>query len=768
MNKKIVLMGMVCLFVTALQTMVFGQNLSIRGLVRDGSTHVPLPGVNVVIKGTDIGVATSVNGLFELKNLKPQKYTLVFTYVGYKSLDKVLDLSAGKNKYVKIDLISSTIEMNGIEVTTLRPDMQGISRMKGQGVREVNPTDAGSLLRNLSGVDAVRRGPVGLDPVVRGLRGSEVGVYLDGSRIFPVCPGRMDPPLSHLDPSNITDIKVMKGPYALTWGAGNMSAIWVETKPLTDLTENSVRLHLTSGFQSNSNEISEIAGIMGKKSGIGYQFNSTLRQGQDYKAGGSGEVVPAHFLSREIRGKVGIPIQSKSMITASVGFQNQEHIDYPGRMLNADHFDVLNTGLTYEYEPMGSILQSITAKVYANHISHLMDNNGKPTALPDPNRTPPFAIDVNVPAYSTVVGWRLNSKILLDNAWNIKVGGDGFTTYKKAIRSIRRKDNGMLMFTDLMWPDAILTDVGLFIRVKRNIGDRLEMTGAIRYDYAYANADTVSPFFLQNITDKLKSTNDMLDVSVTANYIINSAWSVGLGYGSVARSPNIAERYSDRIPSSKAQMSAEFVGNPYLKNERNNQADLYIQADYNKLSWRFDGFVRSMINFITIQPTNLPKLLPSAPPVVYQYINGQAIFRGFESSLTLQPIQPLQLSGRVEYLWGANRSLNEPVLGISPFQLDTDLRYAFQNLPLYIDGMIHFVRRQNRIASILGETSTNGHVTANIRSGFKIWKKVLIEMGVTNLTNTYYVNHLNAKNPFTGLQVPEPGRVFYINISLSL
>ena len=40
-------------------------------------------------------------------------------------------------------------------------------------------------------------------------------------------------------------------------------------------------------------------------------------------------------------------------------------------------------------------------------------------------------------------------------------------------------------------------------------------------------------------------------------------------------------------------------------------------------------------------------------------------------------------------------------------------------------------------------------------------------VGVSNLTDEAYVNHLNAKNPFTGTPIPEPGRVFFANLSLT-
>ena len=87
-------------------------------------------------------------------------------------------------------------------------------------------------MQTMSGVNVVRRGPVGLDPVVRGLRETQVGVYVDGMRTFPADPARMDSPLSHTGPSTLQSVEVAKGPYALTWGGGQLSAIRAETNDL--------------------------------------------------------------------------------------------------------------------------------------------------------------------------------------------------------------------------------------------------------------------------------------------------------------------------------------------------------------------------------------------------------------------------------------------------------------------------------------------------------------------------------------------------------
>lgn len=41
-------------------------------------------------------------------------------------------------------------------------------------------------------------------------------------------------------------------------------------------------------------------------------------------------------------------------------------------------------------------------------------------------------------------------------------------------------------------------------------------------------------------------------------------------------------------------------------------------------------------------------------------------------------------------------------------------------------------------------------------------------MGIENLTDEAYVNHLNATNPFTRARIPEPGRVLFVRLEQRL
>jgi len=57
------------------------------GVVRQSSDRTTLPGVNVLVKGTNNGTATDGDGKFVLRNV-PAGATLVFSYVGYVSMER--------------------------------------------------------------------------------------------------------------------------------------------------------------------------------------------------------------------------------------------------------------------------------------------------------------------------------------------------------------------------------------------------------------------------------------------------------------------------------------------------------------------------------------------------------------------------------------------------------------------------------------------------------------------------------------------------------
>lgn len=63
------------------------------------------------------------------------------------------------------------------------------------------------------------------------------------------------------------------------------------------------------------------------------------------------------------------------------------------------------------------------------------------------------------------------------------------------------------------------------------------------------------------------------------------------------------------------------------------------------------------------------------------------------------------------------------------------------------------------------EAVTDPYTTVDVQGGYEVVPGVLVRAGVNNLFDELYVHHLNARNPFTGQRIPEPGRVVLVRLS---
>jgi len=740
------------------------QQAVVTGRVVAGDTGEPVSGATVRVEGTELGAVSREEGGFRIGAVPAGEFRITATALGYRTSAKEVAVERGARMELRFELDPRPVEVQGIQVSVLRPDLQPEARLSTEQVQLENPRDSGELLRSLPGVSGVRRGPLGVDPSVRGLRETQVGTYLDGTRMFPAGPARMDSPLTHLDPTAISDIEVVKGPYALTLGAGNLSAVRVSTENLPSRGRRGLKGRVSSGYDANLNAAETAGSLSGRRGRVSYWALGTWRRGEDYESG-DGTVIPGDYESAEGRGKIGVDVTENSRAVIAGGYQDQGPIDYPGRLLNAELFHTLNLNGRWELDRGEGALRSLEVMGYVNDVEHAMNNDGKPTSRPMEGRMPPFALDVRVDAGVNVWGGRLNSKWAAGEAWRFEAGGDVYSATRNAVRTIRRDSDDALLFDDLMWPDATITDLGGYGRVTRRFGDDVRLSGTARVDRVRSGADTASDFFRRNTTGSLEQDETNLSGAVTLGYDLSRHWTVSVGAGSAVRTADATERYSDRIPATKAQTSAEFMGNPDLEPERSNQADLWLEASYSRLALQLNVFGRRMEDYITIETTELPKRLPLSPETVYRYVNGEAEFWGVEASADVGVSESVTLSASTNYLRGENLTRDRPVIGVAPMRGSLGARFEPPEGRFFVQGSVKGVAGQDRVARELGEDATDGYVTADLKGGVQVYRGLRLRLGVENLAGEQYVNHLNAKNPFTGTRIPEPGRVLYADLS---
>jgi hypothetical protein len=108
-------------------TPLFAQNSGkISGIVRDAVTKEPLPGVNVVIKGTMMGAATDADGMYYILKVPPGTYDVSVSIVGYERMTQS-DVRIHVDRTTTLDFALQQVAIDigkEVMITATRPDVE--------------------------------------------------------------------------------------------------------------------------------------------------------------------------------------------------------------------------------------------------------------------------------------------------------------------------------------------------------------------------------------------------------------------------------------------------------------------------------------------------------------------------------------------------------------------------------------------------------------------------------------------------------------------
>ena len=133
----------------------FSQSI-IKGKINDKTSGLTMIGTNVVLKGTTIGTVTDLDGKFELKTDKKFPITLTVSFLGYKTLDYVVE---NEKQKVAIKLEPDNVMLDAVEIVDSRiSDRQKqapltVETMDVIAIKEAPSGNFYESLGNLKGVD---------------------------------------------------------------------------------------------------------------------------------------------------------------------------------------------------------------------------------------------------------------------------------------------------------------------------------------------------------------------------------------------------------------------------------------------------------------------------------------------------------------------------------------------------------------------------------------------------------------------------------------
>ncbi len=135
----------ICLLFSALPMMA--QDRSVSGRVMGANDSAPLPGVSILVKGTNAGTTTDGDGAFKLR--VPANAVLVFSFVGYNPKE----VTVGNQTAMDVSLELDNRQLNEVVVvgygTVKKSDLTGsLASVKS---KEINAFPATNVLQALSG-----------------------------------------------------------------------------------------------------------------------------------------------------------------------------------------------------------------------------------------------------------------------------------------------------------------------------------------------------------------------------------------------------------------------------------------------------------------------------------------------------------------------------------------------------------------------------------------------------------------------------------------
>ncbi|HEY0742188.1 MAG TPA: carboxypeptidase-like regulatory domain-containing protein [Chryseosolibacter sp.] len=96
--------------------MMLSDSISFRGVVIDGGDKSPLPGVNVLLKGSTVGTVTDLNGRFEFPQPLKKGDVLVFSFIGMTTREFQVDGKSDIGYEVPLQVCLPYDIMGGVQV----------------------------------------------------------------------------------------------------------------------------------------------------------------------------------------------------------------------------------------------------------------------------------------------------------------------------------------------------------------------------------------------------------------------------------------------------------------------------------------------------------------------------------------------------------------------------------------------------------------------------------------------------------------------------
>ena len=793
MQTKIYIVFCFCLFCT----ISFSQNTVSGKITTLGG--IPLSGSHIHIgKKT---VSSDAAGNYVIKKLPVGNIKVFVSYVGYKSVDTLVNLSGDQ-------VLNFTLKENAdqLQEVVIRQKANTLNKslleqkIKTETIEKYSNQTLGDILKEVAGVSSLKTGSSVVKPVINGLFGSRVPVINNNVRLEDQEWGTEHAP--NFDVNAAGKITVIKGASGLQYGGDAVGGL-VVIEPVSvkrDTLFGKTILNLASNGRGGS-----VSTSLHKGNDKGWSWNalgtfkySGDKEAPDYVLSNSGNREANFSGDVKFTGKKYDISGYYSFYNTTIGILSASHTGNVNDLYNSitNKIPSVVNDFTYSIKNPKQKVQHHLAKLNYNYyfdetaslaVQYSFQFNKRlEFDVRRENFNDLAALDLELTTHAINVDYK---KTLHD--WTLKTG---FST------SFQNNFANPATGIDPLIPNFERIEFGTYGIASYDLSDSFSVDAGLRYDFSRVDAakfyyksrwkergyETEFADFIvgeDGLKWLVKPSFTFHNISASAGF--HKEFEADLNWYSnislATRNPNPSEFFSDGLHHSTGIIE---LGDLALDKEQAIKLSTTLQKKWTAFSVEVNPFINSIRNFMFLRPIDFETTTRGAFPVwEYQQTNARLV--GVDVQTHWKISKQWQHDFTLAYVNGKDITNKESLIDIPPLNLSNKIQFSnreWHDLKLELkseivlrqnqfpdNNFITNIIKNNELVPVLVDISTPPpgyqllHFYSEMR--FKTFGKTnaTIAFSVQNILNTTYRDYLNRQRFFAD----EMGRNFQIQLKFN-
>ena len=727
----------------------------IRGKVIDNNSGNGIAFAEIFCLETQNGTVSDIDGNWELENQVDFQITLVVKAIEF---DKKLIKVENNEKDLIIKLEHSHIHLDEVIVSTSDSKLQRFSvfPVESRKIADLNKIEQTNLVDAMSNIPGIYNFSTGngiSKPVIRGLSGMRVLTSQNGLRLENQQWGA-DHGFAVLN-LGIDRVEIIKGPSSLIYGADALGGvIYLADEHYANL--NNQEIKASTKLETNSMASVNKISYKSSKNNLRFAVYGGYFSRANYAIGNS------QIFNSSVKEFVTNSKNSGGSFKTAIGYNKNKWItNFRYQLL---YFQNGLPGHTHDsiwelssfISPNQTRNYTIPAQKIINHlaqwenkfyfkndelIAQLGFTSNDLKEFGEKLFTP--GIDMTLQNTSYNVRWKHNFNKYFDIVTGSQCMFQNNTNGQKA--------------EEILIPNSNFNDFGFYTLLKGNFNLWNIQTGA-RYDQRIVTTKELVGSFDKSFN----GVNYSAGISrSTKNLTTRLNASTGF------RPPHISELLSDGVNHATMQY---LVGDRNFESERANQIDFYLGTHFDHLEIVINPFINQINNYIykiqRFDSNNHPVRDINSGLYIFDMRQTNAVFSGGEIAIHYHPhiAHWLHLESNLSLL-----TTQDSLPFIPQNRLNNTMKVEFKNenklnLNSFSAQYIHYFE-QNSVAPY--ETASSAYQILNFSciGSISAKHKIGYSLGINNLLNVNYIDHLSRLKNY---DIPNPGRNFFVKLSLTL